>query len=100
MAFPTYDAASVFFTALGVFAVWAAWGKGRLGVAYITDRLSGVGLSANSLLVIEFLLVLALGVLLAVAFVQPQTPQQAIAGGMGWTGLVARPAATPPEEQA
>ena len=99
MPLPTYDASSVFFTALGVFAVWASWGKGRLGVAYITDRLSEIGFSSNLLLVIELLFVMVLGVLLAIAFVQPETPQQAIAAGMGWTGLVARPAAATSEAQ-
>ena len=98
MGLPEYDIFGVFFTALGVFAVWAAWGKGRLGVAYVTDRLSDRGVSPNVLLLFEFLLIMVLGVLLAITFVQPQTPQQAIAAGMGWTGLVARPAAPTSEE--
>lgn len=46
-------------------------------------------------MVTEFLVTMGVGVLIAIALVNPQTPQQAIAAGMGWTSLVARPTPVP-----
>lgn len=92
---PTYSGASVFFTALGVFLVWASWGGGRLSVNYLNARLSDLGLPANWLMAVEFLVTMVVGVLIAIALVNPQTPQQAIAAGMGWTSLVVRPTPAP-----
>ena len=90
-----YSGASIFFTALGVFVVWASWGGGRLSVSYLNARLAGLGFQANWLMVTEFLVTMGVGVLIAIALVNPQTPQQAIAAGMGWTSLVARPTPVP-----
>ena len=86
---------NVFFTGVGVFIIWASWGTGRLGVRYLNERLAGVGLSTNQLLLVEFAFTMLVGVLVAVTFVQPETPQQAMAAGMGWTSLVTKPASTP-----
>lgn len=94
-----YSGVNVFFTALGVFVIWASWGAGRLSVKYLNARLADLGLSPNWLLVVEFLVTMVVGVLVAIAFVNPQTAPQAIAAGMGWTSLIARPTASPLREQ-
>ena len=88
---PEYGSAKIFFTAVGVFVVWASWGKGRLSVKYLDARLADFGLSANSRMVVECLVTMVLGVLVAIALVDPKTAGQAIASGMGWTSLIARP---------
>lgn len=90
-----YSGASIFFTALGVFVVWASWGGGRLSVSYLNARLAGLGFQANWLMVLVTTEFMGVGVLIAIALVNPQTPQQAIAAGMGWTSLVARPTPVP-----
>ena len=90
---PEYGVANVFFTAVGVFSIWASWGKGRLSVKYLNAVLADLGLSPNWLIAVEFLVTMVLGVVLSIAFVEPQTARQAIAAGMGWTSLVVRPAA-------
>ena len=92
MDVPEYSGANVFFTAIGVFLIWASWGSGRLSVKYLNDSLAKLGLSQNWLMVVEFAVTMTVGVLVAVAIVDPQTAPQAIAAGMGWTSLVARPA--------
>ena len=79
------------YTALGVGIIWTSWGAGSLSVKYLSEQLAAVGVRRNWLLVVEFGLTMFVGVLIAVTFVQPQTPQQAIAAGMGWTSLVTRP---------
>ena len=90
---PVYNGANVFFTAIGVFFVWASWGTGRLSVKYLNTKLAGFGLSLNWLMVIEFLVTMVVGVIITIALIDPQTAPQAIAAGMGWTSLVARPTA-------
>ena len=82
---------NVFFTALGVFLIWSSWGAGKLSVKYLNTQLTAFGLPPNALLAIEFGVTMVCGVILAITFVEPQTPSQAIAGGMGWTSLVAKP---------
>ena len=81
----------VFFTSVGVLAVWASWGTGRLGVKYLSKVLADVGCSKNQLLVVELVFTLVFGVLFAVTFVEPATAKQAIAAGMGWTSFLTRP---------
>ena len=82
---------NVLFTAFGVFLVWSSWGAGKLSVKHLNTQLALFGLPPNALLVIEFLVTMVFGVILAITFVQPQTPSQAIAAGMGWTSLVTKP---------
>ena len=79
------------FTAFGVLLVWAAWGSDGLSFRYLRARLKSIELTPTSLLVVEVIATLLSGVILATTLVQPETPQQAIAAGMGWTSLVARP---------
>lgn len=94
---PEYGGTTIFFTAVGVFLIWAAWGKGQLSVMYLNARLAKLGLSPNWLMVVEFLITMILGVLVAIAFFDPKSARQAIAAGMGWTSLVVRPIARPSE---
>ena len=94
-----YTVTNVVFTALGVFIIWASWGTGRLSVKYLNMRLAEVGLSSNQLLVVEFVVTMVLGVIIAITLVQPETAQQAMAAGMGWTSLVARPASNEPKKR-
>ena len=78
--------------------LWASWGKGGLSVKYLNTALAQLGTPPNWLIILEFVLTMVVGVVVAVALVNPQTAQQAIAAGMGWTGLVARPAEALSEE--
>ena len=87
---PTFEVAKISYTALGVFFVWASWGKGRLSVRYLNSILAQ-RLSKNQLLLVEFLVTMGSGVIFAITFVEPQTAKQAIVAGMGWTSLVAKP---------
>ena len=90
---------NVLFTAVGVFTIWASWGTGRLSVKYLNVRLADIGLSPNKLLLVEFGVTMVMGVVIAIALVQPETAPQAIAAGMGWTSLVTRPATNKSERQ-
>ena len=83
---------NVLYTALGVLLVWSTWGVGGLSVKYLNARLQSLDLlSPTALFAVELTMTMLFGVVLAITFVQPQTPQQAIAAGMGWTSLVVKP---------
>ena len=99
IAVPEFDGTTVFFTAVGVFVIWSSWGKGQLSVKYLNARLAELGLSPNWLMIVEFVVTIFAGVVVSIAFIDPQTAPQAIAAGMGWTSLIARPTAAPSEEQ-
>lgn len=80
-----------FFTALGVFLLYARWGKA--GLRYYVPRhlLETLHLSEDRKMQLELLVFMVVGTAVATACVQPQTASQAIAAGLGWTGLLASP---------
>ena len=78
-------------TALGVFVLYCKRGQGGLK-GYVPDDLVRTWhLSDDRLLQIEAVLFLITGTAVAMLMTQPQTPQQAFAAGLGWTGLIAKP---------
>ena len=89
---PEFGLDKIFFTAVGVFVLWASWGKGGLSVKYLNAALAQWGVPQNWLMLVEFVVTMAVGAIVAVVLVDPQTARQAIAAGMGWTGLVTKPA--------
>ena len=89
----------IFYTALGVGAVWASWGTGRIGVVYLSEILAEAGWTKNQIAVVEFLLTMFLGVIFAVTFVEPETAKQALAAGMGWTSFLTRPVGSEKQRQ-
>ena len=88
---PDFGIDKVAFTAIGVFVLWATWGTGGLSVKHLNTALSQLGIPSSWLFLVEFGVTMVSGVVVAIAFVEPETAQQAIAAGMGWTGLVTRP---------
>ena len=92
---PEFGLDKVVFTAMGVFVLWASWGTGGLSFKHLNIALSQLGIPPDWLILVEFGVTMVSGVVVAIAFVEPQTAQQAIAAGMGWTGLIARPTDAP-----
>lgn len=93
-AIPEFSLAQVLFTALGVFALWASWGGQGLRLAHLRSVLALLGCPRNCRVAVDFGVTMCLGVLVAVTYIQPETPQQAIAAGLGWTSLVTKPDAS------
>ena len=92
---PEFGLDKIAFTAIGVFVLWASWGKGGLSVKYLSSVLAKLGCPPNGLILAELAFTMILGIVVTIAFVDPQTAQQAIAAGMGWTGLITRPTGAP-----
>lgn len=91
---PQFSLDQVLYTCFGVFLLWAAWGREGLRLAHLRSVLALLGCPRNCRVAVDFAVTMCVGVVVAVAFVQPQTAQQAIAAGLGWTGLVTRPVAS------
>ena len=70
-----------------------------MSVKYLNSALAKLGLKSNALLLLEFAVTMSAHVVFAIVLTDPQTAPQAIAAGMGWTGLVPRPTDTPSEVQ-
>ena len=79
------------FTCLGVLILYARWGKDGLKYYVPRDILKTLHLSTERTNQLEFLAFLAIGTLVATVFADPQTARQAIAAGLGWTGMLASP---------
>jgi len=79
------------FAAFGVLILYARWGKNALRIYVPRDVVQTFHLSADSNTRLEFVIFLVLGSVIAVLFADPQSPQQAISAGLGWTGLIAAP---------
>lgn len=92
---PEFGLDKVAFTLIGVFLLWASWGKGGLSVKYLSAALAKRGLPPGWLALVDFTLTMIIGVIVTIVFVDPQTAQQAVAAGMGWTGLITKPTDAP-----
>lgn len=87
---PTYDFSSVLFTGLGVILLWSKMGRKGIRPYALSNLIELFSLSKRATTILEFLVFLALGVAAGIAIVQPVNAPQAIAAGLGWTGLFTR----------
>jgi hypothetical protein len=82
------------YAAMGAFALWLRLKYGNFWVAFdsfvadITDDL-------RMRVIFHLALFVILGALLSVAFAEPTTKKQALAAGMGWTGVFSGPMSRP-----
>lgn len=88
---PTFDLWAVVFTALGAIIVWARLGPEKIRVFALSRLIEGLGFRNRNQMLLEFVVFVSLGIVVGVAVVQPTTVPQALAAGMGWTGLLSQP---------
>ena len=86
---PSFHFWSLFYTALGASLFWSKWGREKLKAYYMSDLIELLVKDERARLVIEFVLFVAIGCLVAIGIVRPQNIPQAFTAGLGWTGLVA-----------
>ena len=87
---PTYELSSILFTSLGVILLWSKMGRKGIRPYALSNLIELFRLSKRATTILEFLVFLALGVVAGIAIVQPVNAPQAIAAGLGWTGLFTR----------
>lgn len=85
---PTFALDPMIYTGLGVVILWFKLGEKRITVFGVSRVLEQVGVSKRTSIIAEFFGVLAAGIVVVITFVQPATAEQAIAAGLGWTGLI------------
>jgi len=78
------------YAAVGALFLWGRLAKQGREVYGLTDILQRMGLNETARRALEPILFVALGAFVAVGFVQPATIPQAIAAGIGWTGLFSK----------
>ncbi len=78
------------YAAVGALLLWSKLGKRGREVYGLSDFLRLFGLSNKIRLVTEPIVFVRIGAFLAVIFIQPNTAAQAVAAGMGWTGLISK----------
>ena len=91
---PTYELGSVVFTALGVVSVWGRLGPKKIRVFALSRLIEELGFTGKTKVIVEFCIFVSTGVVVGVGVVQPTSAAQALAAGMGWTGLLAQPPST------
>ena len=89
---PTYDLSSILFTGCGVILLWSKMGRKGIKPYALSKLIELFRLSKRATIIWEFLVFLALGIIVAIAIVQPTNAPQAIAAGLGWTGMFTRTA--------
>ena len=79
------------FAILGSGLLYMQWGRSKLKAFGISDLLSHFELSEKTRLVLEMVIFIAVGTLVAMGVGKPSTVPQAFGAGLGWTGLAAKP---------
>jgi hypothetical protein len=86
-----FDLWIMIYTGIGVTVFWGKWaGRSRLRPYVLSDLLEALRIPLHIRIVMEFLIFLVLGCIVAIGVVAPQTPIQAITAGFGWTGVFAQ----------
>ena len=78
------------YAAGGALILWGKLAKQGREVYGLTDILKRFGLSERVRLAVEPVIFVVLGGFFAVGLLDPSTIPQAIAAGIGWTGLVSK----------
>lgn len=93
---PTFELSAVVYTCVGVIILWSRLGYDGRRAYGLSDVIELFGFSTPIRPIVEFFLFVSLGSVLAVVIVQPTNAPQAIAAGLGWTGLVSTKARNRP----
>jgi hypothetical protein len=81
------ESSLIIFTAAGAAASWIVKGRRKLKLVGLSDLCNGLKLGRARPWV-EFVVFIALGVFIGIAFADPKTSNQAMTAGLGWTGLM------------
>lgn len=79
------------YAALGVLALASKWGHDGLRVYVPTALIRTLHLDDDRNTQLEFLFFIVMGSIFGVLVGGPETPRQAVAAGLGWTGLLTIP---------
>jgi hypothetical protein len=89
---PISSAWLFFYAGLGAIVLWGKLGKDKRKAYVLGDLLDKLlpPTWIKTRVTSELLIFVALGSVVAVSLVQPATTAQAVAAGLGWTGLASR----------
>lgn len=78
-----------FYASSGALVLWGKLGKSGREIYGLSDILKRF-MPDNARQVIEPIVFIALGAFISIGMVNPDTPAQAVAAGLGWTGLASK----------
>jgi len=87
-ALPPLSFQAVGFVAVGCVLAFAKLGKEQRRIYALSEIVGKMGLQPSYRLILELTIFVLLGSLVAWAIVQPMSPAQAVAAGLGWTGIL------------
>ena len=86
---PAFTFSRVFFTAVGATVLWMKWGWTQRRAFALSVLIAPFCKKDSRVFsVLEFLVFIALGCVVGIVLTEPGNARQAIAAGMGWTGLL------------
>ena len=74
--------------------MWGRLGPKKVEVYTLSPLFRSLGMPTKARIVVEFIIFAVLGVVVGVSIVQPTNVPQALAAGLGWTGVLARQTST------
>jgi hypothetical protein len=84
---PNFDCWKIIYTAIGVSAFWAKWGRKKLRPYVLPEVVGLIGNNENARAVVEFAIFLVLGIMVGIGVGDPHGVVQALTAGFGWTGV-------------
>jgi hypothetical protein len=84
---PVFTFWGVLYTGIGSAVYWNWQGKKKIEAFSLSKTWRMLPLSKQVRSLIEFLVFIVLGVLVGIAFTQPQNPRQALTAGFAWTSV-------------
>jgi hypothetical protein len=90
---PGFTTTNIAFAFIGSAVFWGKWGRTELRAYILYDLLNMVDqilkMSKRTRAGIECLIFIAAGIYVGISLTEPTNPAQALAAGLGWTGLFA-----------
>lgn len=80
----------VVYVAVGVVVLWCKTSKANRNIYGLSPVIALFLSNERARSIVELIVFLTIGCLISEGFVIPGTPAQAVAAGLGWTGLLTR----------
>jgi len=93
MEFAAYE--NHLYVAIGAILLWGKLGHEGRKAFVLEDLLAAMRMPSHICTILGFVIFVTLGVFVAIGVVKPTSAAQAIVAGMGWTGMLSKPAKEP-----
>lgn len=78
------------YASVGIVILWGKMKKNQRGVYALTELISQLVSNAKMRACLELAMFLVIGSIVSIGVIDPSTPAQAFAAGLGWTSLTTK----------